>query len=385
MSFLMLIVASQPVLAQEEAAEDTLSRFERFNEKALDFFVWAPFPIFSYSQETGQVFGLVKYNLIDLVEKDTISAPSSFSALTSLSSLGQFKVVLGSTAYLKENKIVIKAEANYIKFPQYALGVGNNVEFNSLEEIESESYNFNNAVLFAVDDETTIYFGAKQQLSYYSNIELEDSSFYLMSQYPGYEGGITSGIGPAFILDRRDHRYNTTEGYYVGANAQFNGSYLGSDFNFQRYELDCRYFIKPWFEHVIGFQAYTQANYGTVPFYELAFMGGSERMRGYYEGAIRDKVIADCQVEYRMPVFGPLGMVFFAGAGRVANDYRDMAIDGVYKSAGLGLRLMVDPDNRANLRFDYGFGQNINHIDSNDGTVKSYRTHAFVVGFTESF
>ena len=86
-----------------------------------------------------------------------------------------------------------------------------------------------------------------------------------------------------------------------------------------------------------------------------------------------------------MPLFGAIGMVAFASAGRVADKYSNMNFDGFYKSAGLGLRIMVDKTNRANLRLDYGFGREMEYFDSEVGHNKTYRAHAFVVGFTESF
>ncbi|MGL1887102.1 MAG: outer membrane protein assembly factor [Reichenbachiella sp.] len=359
--------------------QDSLSKFAKMNEKMMNFFVYAPFPMFSYSQETGQVIGLVKYNLIDLIEADTVSSASSFSALMSFSSLGQFKFVIGSRMYFSENKIVVQGEANYIHFPQFAFGVGNEINLDNLEEIESASYNFDNSTLFATNEEKTLYLGVYQQLSYYSDVKLDSNSYFLETEYHGYEGGISSGLGPGFILDKRDHKYNTNTGYYIESSVLFYSSAVGSEFNFTKFEFDARYFINPWMKHVFGVQAYTQSNSGEVPFYALSEMGGTNRMRGYYQGAIRDKVIADFQAEYRMPLYGAFGLVAFAGAGRVGDQYKDLSFDDLYYSGGIGLRIMVDKTNRANLRMDYGIGRKMIY----DGEER--RVNAFTLGFTEAF
>ena len=55
-------------------------------------------------------------------------------------------------------------------------------------------------------------------------------------------------------------------------------------------------------------QATTSYTSGDVPFYDLALLGGEDRMRGYYKGALRDKVLFDTQVEYRMPVWNIFGI-----------------------------------------------------------------------------
>ncbi|UXP33838.1 outer membrane protein assembly factor [Reichenbachiella agarivorans] len=381
LSILLFVLITQTTIAQDksiEQAADTLtaespaiSKFDAFNKKAEVLFQFIPFPIYSYSQETGQVYGLVKYNLINIVKGDTVSAASSFSALASASSFGQIKFVLGSRVYLNEDKIVIQGEASYINFPQFFLGIGNDVTRDGLEEIATKSYNAVNSAFMAVTDSKTMYAGVAQEYRSYVDVELDSSSYLDQNNVPGYEGGAISGLGPAFIFDTRDHKYNSRTGAYIATSYKYFGGYLGSDFDYGSFVLDMRKFINPWMNHVIGVQAYTELNTGTVPFYALALLGGSERMRGYYQGAIRDKAIADVQVEYRMPIWKIFGMVAFAGAGRVAPDYGTMNLKDVWVSGGVGLRIMVDSNNRANLRMDFGWGEQ--------------DAKAFVIGFTESF
>ena len=100
-------------------------------------------------------------------------------------------------------------------------------------------------------------------------------------------------------------------------------------------------------------------------------MGGPDRMRGYYKGVIRDKAIIDGQFEYRMPVWKIFGATAFAGAGRVAATFSELNFDGLWYSYGFGLRIMVDSKNRANLRIDFGFGQQ--------------NARGVYIGFTEAF
>jgi outer membrane protein assembly factor BamA len=173
------------------------------------------------------------------------------------------------------------------------------------------------------------------------------------------------------ILDKRDHRYNASEGTYIVANIINYDGLIGSYYNFYSYEIDVRKYWNPWYEHVIAAQVYTKGNVGNVPFYSLGLLGGTQRMRGYYLGAIRDKLILDSQIEYRMPVWNIFGIVAFANAGRVANDWQGMNLNDLWFSGGLGLRIMVDRTNKANLRIDFGYGQ------------KGSKT--IVLGFTEAF
>ena len=100
-------------------------------------------------------------------------------------------------------------------------------------------------------------------------------------------------------------------------------------------------------------------------------MGGPNTMRGYYEGALRDKILVDTQVEYRLPIWNIFGAVAFVGTGRVAESYSDLSLDGFWLSYGGGLRIKVDSENNVNLRLDYGFNQN--------------GSGAFIFSFAEAF
>ncbi len=131
---------------------------------------------------------------------------------------------------------------------------------------------------------------------------------------------------------------------------------FGSTYGFNRFELDARKYFNPWLKHAIAIQATTTAVGGDVPFYSLALLGGDKTMRGYYQGALRDKVLVDTQVEYRLPVWNIFGLVSWIGTGRVGESYSDLSLDGFWLSYGAGLRIKVDSEQNINLRIDFGYG-----------------------------
>ena len=64
------------------------------------------------------------------------------------------------------------------------------------------------------------------------------------------------------------------------------------------------------------------------------------------------------QVELRSPlVFWRFGFVGFAGVGDVFNKASDLSFKNLKYSVGGGLRFVVKPAERLNLRFDYAFGK----------------------------
>lgn len=355
----------------ESIAPDTLSKFAQFNKKAEALFKVMPFPMVSYSTETGTVIGLAKYNMIELVEGDSVSSASSFSGLASASSEGHYKVVLGGNLYLNQNKLILNGTLQYIVFPEYLLGIGNEVQREDLERVVTERFAFTNYILHSVDSENKLYLGIYQEYKNYYKIKRDSISWVESNKYPGYLGGITSGFGLGITYDTRDHKYNAMSGIFTSFNAKAFTSGFGSDFNYNSLEFEFRTFFNPWHKHIIAFQAYSQANYGDVPFYSLGQIGGTNRMRGYYLGAIRDKVVADTQVEYRMNVWSIFGVTAFASAGRVADNYSEMSFNGLWYGGGFGIRILVDSAHKANLRIDFGFGQ--------------HGARTVVIGFAEAF
>lgn len=61
---------------------------------------------------------------------------------------------------------------------------------------------------------------------------------------------------------------------------------------------------------VLAFDVYANMNWGDVPWDMMATLGNNKRMRGYFQGQYRDKVMAGVQAEYRWHIVGRQGMVF---------------------------------------------------------------------------
>jgi hypothetical protein len=336
--------------------KDTASKFDTFNQKMERLFKIIPVPLYSYSSEAGNIFGLAKFNLFHLSKSDTISKPSKISGVFTVSSKGRVNFSVSTELVFKQNKYVVLSYLNYKKTPEYILGIGNEVSLDSVEEVTTNRFKFvaTGLVMVAPD----LYAGGGLDLANYFDIATEDSSFLIRDNVNGLNGGTNVGIGIAGAWDKRDNRYNPLHGAYVLTTLMWYPSWLGSKYEYNKFTLDARKYFNPWLKHVIAIQATTTYANRDVPFYELSMMGGDSQMRGYYLGALRDNVLVDGQIEYRMPVWSIFGITTWAGTGRVANTYNDIALDGFWLSYGAGLRIRVDTKNNTNLRVDFGFGPN---------------------------
>jgi hypothetical protein len=355
---IFLLFSINGIVAQTnppEKPKDSLSKFDKFNKKAEALFKVIPVPIVSYSSEAGNIFGLAKFNAFHPVKKDTISKPSKISELVSFSSKGRVNIVLSNDLILKENKYIVLSFFSYREIPEYIFGIGNDVSIDDVEEISTQQIRFKTNPMIRVHK--NIYIGGILDIADYTKVETDSTSFLVEDQVTGLNGGTNFGLGFSMEFDSRDNRYNPYNGAFASAQFIFNEKSLGSAYQYTRFELDMRKYFNPWLEHVIALQATTTALGGDAPFYNLALLGGSNKMRGYYEGALRDKVLVDTQVEYRMPVWNIFGVVGWVGTGRVAPSYDKMSLDGFWPSYGGGLRVKVDSKNKINLRLDFGFGR----------------------------
>jgi outer membrane protein assembly factor BamA len=132
---------------------------------------------------------------------------------------------------------------------------------------------------------------------------------------------------------------------------------FGSHYKFIRITLDVRQYFSLWETHVLAYQIYANVITGHPPFYKMSLFGGSNIMRGYYEGRYRDRDMLAFQAEYRLPVWWRFGIVGFAGYGDVAHRLSDFRIKDFKYSIGYGIRFGIDQQNRLNIRLDIGYGK----------------------------
>lgn len=96
-----------------------------------------------------------------------------------------------------------------------------------------------------------------------------------------------------------------------------------------------------------------------VPFYLQPALGGTDfqgndTLRGYADYRFRAPNRIYSQLEYRHPVWGPIGLLGFYDTGKVGLDPSDLSIDHLHHDWGLGLYARIG--NREVARIYLGFG-----------------------------
>ena len=351
----------------------TMQKLNSVNSFMEWYMLYFPVPFGSYSKETNWLFGLTKYNAFTMRrdhELDSTTQASSITAFGYYTLNTQYKAVLESNLMFSENRALWKITLAYIYYPLLYYGIGNDTHLSQERTLNTLNIQLSTSYLFRVWKKW--YVGAAYDFYNYSKVELDGDA----PSYPGDSlqianaEGKQSGFGLRVTMEGRDNRLNAKKGFYLDASYQLFDKALGSDFNYQYFQFDARYYFPLLRKFTIATLLRSESRQGDVPVQSLALLGGDYYMRGSYLGRYRSNVSLIGQAEARFPIFWILGGTLFGGAGQVATDYSKIDLGSFHANYGFGLRLKVDSKHDVNLRFDMGF--------TGDQTL-------FVMNFSEAF
>ncbi len=378
---LVLILIGMSLTLFSQQTNDTIAKkksaFDKINEKMEWIVKWFPLPMISYNTQTNWLFGLTKFNSFKIgkdVEKDTLVPTSTVTGLAYYTLNDQFKFVANSDLFFGRTGWRNNTQFIVAHVPLLYYGVGNDTEledeclvtFDQFEITDVIGYNFYKRVYLSF-----LYnFNNYTKIDYYVDKTTNEIECSHMDTTLTQNEGIQSGIGLMLYNERRDNNINAHKGSFTILAFTTYHQNLGSQFNYSYLMLDYRKYFPLAEKLTLATQFYSVYKFGDVPVQSLAQLGGSDKMRGIYLGRYRDKLMTVAQAELRFPIYWIISAVAFGGIGEVASTFSSYKLDGIHWSAGAGLRLMVDSQHKANIRFDYGI--------SND-------QHFFFFGFGEAF
>lgn len=173
--------------------------------------------------------------------------------------------------------------------------------------------------------------------------------------------GVEDNLSGQFSLlgfhDSRDNVRYPEKGNYSEANVTFVPEWLGSVEGYHAVELFANQYISPFERQVLAMRIYGRFTPSDTPYSGLSSLGRQSDLRGYTSGEnIAENLIA-LQAEYRWLLTRRLGAVGFVGVSELYNgSIGNINQDTFYPSAGLGLRYMMNEENKMNFRFDYAWG-----------------------------
>lgn len=327
-----------------------------------------PFPIVFSQPETGLGYGIAMLPVWRF-GADTAVRKSNARLLAWRTQNNQSLVQLMHNVFTPGEQYLVSGELSYYyKFPINYYGYGPRTSRDDKSVIEYKLIIASQRVLRRVRRNTFV--GLQYRFTNLRDVQVRQNIDEgtprqrpsLLLQRPAREyqqNTAVSGLGPSLLYDGRDNILSTFRGNYLEMTALLNGAALGSDYRFTRFLLDARHFqpLRPSSKTILATQLVVQFNTGTVPFRELANLGGDKILRGYYDGRYRDRQLLALQAELRRPLFWRFNGVVFGSLGQVGNTLGALADSPVKATGGAGIRFKYNRRDRLNIRFDYGFGR----------------------------
>ncbi len=350
----LLILAAQPILGTSVAQEKSP---EKAPQKTSGFNI---LPVLFYTPETKLAFGVGAIYYFRLTEDPEVKRPSNISALLIYTQRKQFSIKLNPDFYLRGNTH-IQGELSLARYPDKFFGIGSATPAEAEEDFTAKYGRLKVEALQPVYRKLNV--GLQYIFDDTQIVEVKEGGDLQTGDFSGREGGRASGLGYLMTWDSRDSIFFATSGSFHQFSATLFGRGLGSEFAFGRYFFDLRKYIRFSEAHSLALQSRMFFHSGTVPFWRLALLGGEETMRGYYLGRYRDNNMIALQAEYRwLPAIWRFGVVGFAGLGNVADRIAHFDLGAFKYSYGFGLRFILNPEQKINLRLDFGFGKGTSGI-----------------------
>ncbi|MFL5729710.1 MAG: BamA/TamA family outer membrane protein [Cytophagaceae bacterium] len=353
--FFSLESLSQDTLKKESTARKIITKIFVDTVTSTSTHGYIINPLFYYTPETRFAFGISTVFYFRMSKKDSAYRPSVVHPFFGVTQNKQVFVESPFQLFFQQEKYYLYGEVSAYDYPYFFFGVGNGIP-HSYNEIYTALYpSCTLSVLKKVAP--PLYAGFRMQVDDYNIVKKETGGMLDQNLVQGSNGGLNAGIGPMLLYDTRNNIFSPTKGAYVELATWLNSKYTFSDYTYGSYVLDARKYV-PWHKNdMFGFQFYGNLMTGNPPFYQMAMLGGTKRMRGYYEGRYRDKDYLSAQAEYRSGFWrNRLGYAVFAGTGFVFHDFKNIDLMYLKPSAGAGLRIRFDRKEKINFRIDFAFG-----------------------------
>ncbi len=346
-----------------------------------------PVPVLFYQQETGAGYGLGGL-LSGRLGTDTLTRASNARVQFWTTQKSQSLVQFVHTIYSPGEKYYLNGEISSYKNRLYYFGIGNDAP-----QVRNSNRSFLDFQLFIINQRIqksiakNQFLGLQYRLSRVYNLSQEQGrvnddgdqinptgdpatrNYFNLDPRLDQRQRLNfslSGVGPVYTYDSRDVALAASQGSLLDLQVMFNGKFVGSDYNFVRYQIDARHF-QPIFSKktILALQFLGQFHSGNVPWYGLAGLGANlggtlynnaNLMRGIYEQRYRDRQMMTAQAELRQHLFWRIDGAAFLGVGQVGNNISDYSLGGLHTAGGVGARFNFIRRDRVNLRFDYAFG-----------------------------
>lgn len=308
-----------------------------------------------YSSDTKFGIGLVAAGIYrsDTTHTDSVyMTPESNVAIYADATTSMFfKLGIRGTHIFKDDLARMRYDVNFASIASKFWGIGYENNINNDNESRYKYLCSDTRFDYIVRVAENLYIGPTVAFNYVNGHDFRKP--WLLEG----ENRRTFNLGVGFTAeyDTRDYLTAATRGWYIRLDQRFNPRLLFNKYSFSLTEVNVSGFWPAWRGAIIAAQVHGRITYGNTPWGLLSTLGGSNNMRGYFEGRYRDKSEIDACLELRQHVWRRNGIVLWVGAGTVFPRFSAFRWSHVLPNYGIGYRWEFKK--RMNVRLDLGFGR----------------------------
>lgn len=317
---------------------------------------WFGYPVAFYSPETKLGFGVAGSYSFRFKNEATRSFPSQLTFGAAYTTNKQVLFYAPFRIYAFNQRFLSYGELGYYRFTYNFYGIGNSIPANYSEKYLTHFTRLRLNLLYQFSSH--IYIGPRVWFEDQTIRKFEPGRLIDTALIAGSKGSRTPGFGITANIDFRNNLFYPTKGWFAEFAVQTFQKSLGSSLNWTRYLSDVSIYLPLASNSVLAVNGIVDFNFGNPPFNLMAALGGTKRMRGYYEGRFRDKNAVMLQTEFRSLLKGRFGYTIFASLGTVAPTITEFSSRYIRPTAGAGLRFRIDRKEKLNLRLDLAVGKN---------------------------
>lgn len=329
----------------EESARD------RTFEKKIDItFIGGP----SYSSDKSLCLSVLAAGLYRVDRSDPTTPPSNVSLYGTVSINGYYYVGITGNTFFSRGKHRLDYDLGLYSQPTKFWGLGyDDAVNNGAVKYTAKKYKVSAKYMYAIMKHT--YIGVTADFNYTGAKHLKNIQ-YIHGQKLHYTG---AAAGTFIEYDSRDVVTYPTKGIYLSARCSVQPKAAGDcGYTIWRGSVTADFYQRVWKGGVIAADLYGEFNSAHTPWTMYATLGGSNRMRGYYEGRFNDLDMVTAQIELRQRIWRRIGCTVWGGAGNVFRSLDSFHWKQTLPNYGIGFRWELKKN--INVRFDYGFGCRVN-------------------------
>lgn len=381
-STILLILVFTQAFSQEK---------QEYQSNKIQDFKLVPLPAIAYNPANGWMFGVAPAATWYMGNPENTKLSNLVGNLL-YTTKKQWIFSSRSNIFLDQNSLILIGDWRYFITSQPTFGLGSNTpnEFglnpnSSLsqsywgeQQMDFRLFRFYETVLKRISD-TNFYLGFGYHLDIHSKIE----NFLDVDMIPDYEFApdaynealgfnlekyTLSGFTINGVYENRDNSVSPYEKNFALVSYKINPTFLGSDQSSSTLLLDYRHYFnlsEKRKRHLLALWAY--GNFlvsGNLPYMNLPSLGWDmfgRTGRGYAQGRFRGENMLYSEVEYRFPLqknSNLFGGTVFVNANSFGSKFdSEKLLKHVNLGYGVGLRVMINEENRTTISADYAFGR----------------------------